>query len=79
MQGYDISKELYRTYKWIDPISGNMIEHRINKPITLFYASGHTTHRVVDSVGIVHCIPAVGYFGCVLYWENEDKTKPVNF
>lgn len=40
---------------------------------------GTTTHRVVDSKGIVHCVPAPGQQGCVLRWYPRDKTKPVQF
>lgn len=79
MKNYNISKELYRLYEWTDPISGKQILHRIDGPITLFYESGHTTHRILDSTGVIHCIPAVGYFGCVLYWKNIDENNPVNF
>lgn len=79
MKSYDISKEKFRTYEWQDPVSGAKITHHIAEPFTLFYESGHTTHRVVDAKGLVHCIPAVGYFGCVLYWKNKDENKPVNF
>lgn len=79
MKSYNIGKELYRIYEWTDPISGNQIKHTVNRPVILFYESGHSCHRVVDANDIVHCVPAVGYFGCIVYWENADKDNPVNF
>jgi hypothetical protein len=47
------------------------MEHTIAEPKDLYYERGHTCHRVVDKSGIAHCIPAVGYFGCVLNWKNK--------
>ena len=79
MKGRDISLELWRNYRWRDPISGEFVAHRISKPFTLYYEQGHTTHRIVDEDGIVHCIPAPGYFGCVLTWQNPPETAPVSF
>lgn len=29
------------------------------------------THQVVDSEGIVHCVPAPGHNGCVLRWKSK--------
>ena len=79
MKSYDISKEMWREYKWVDPITGNFCSHRIENPKSLFYEKGHTTHRIVDSFNVAHCIPAVGYFGCIVFWKNIDESKPVNF
>ena len=70
---YDISTEVWREYDW-----GGRI-YRINNPVKLFIRPGGTTHRVVDTDGIAHCIPSVGVMGCVLRWENKDSKKPVNF
>jgi len=72
---FDISKELWREYEWVSTTK----PYRIENPVTLFIRPCGSTHRVVDSNGIVHCVPSVGKMGCVLRWENKDKSKPVNF
>jgi len=79
LKEYDISKELWREYDWVINETGQRTVVRINKPQKLFLYSGCTTHRVVDSEGIVHCLPSVGLMGCVLRWFNSDLNKPCNF
>ena len=69
----DISTEEYREYEFSD---GKV--YRINGPVTLFTRVGGTTHRVVDSQGVAHCIP-FPFGSTVLRWKNFDKAKPVNF
>jgi hypothetical protein len=73
LQSFDISGEEWREYDF----AGRT--YRINNPITLFYRPGGTTHRVVDSDNVAHCVPVPGAFGCVLRWLNKDTNKPVNF
>ena len=53
--------------------------YRIELPVTLFYLVGGKTHRVVDAMGIVHCVPAPGENGCVLRWKSTDAQNPVSF
>lgn len=53
--------------------------YRIDSPVSLVTRPGGTTHRVVDSNGIVHCLPAPGVNGCVLRWKSKDENKPVDF
>lgn len=53
--------------------------YRIDRPQTLFYRPNGTTHRIVDSDGVAHCVPAPGYFGCVLRWKTFDGEPPVSF
>ena len=79
LQEFDISHEMWREYEWIDPDTGNLRIYRIERPITLFLRPGGTTHRVVDSLGVAHCAPSVGRFGCVLRWENPPGEARVNF
>jgi len=79
MKNYPLKDEQWRMYTWTDPITGHPAEHKIDNPQILYYESGHTTHRVVDISGVVHCIPAVGYFGCVLNWKTKESNKPVLF
>lgn len=53
--------------------------YRIGNPVELYTRPGGTTHRVVDSAGVVHCVPAPGIFGCVLRWQTKDLNNPVQF
>ena len=73
LKEFDISHERWREYDW----GGR--KYRINKPKKLFIRDGGTTHRVVDSDGIAHCVPSVGVMGCVLRWYNGQDAPPVNF
>ena len=75
---YDISTELYRTYRMINKV-GQQVDYRIDGPITLFIRPGGSTHRVLDKAGIVHCVPAPEMFGSVIIWENKDSKKPCEF
>lgn len=64
----DITTEEWREYDF----DGRT--YRIEKPKLLVI--GTTTHRVVDSAGVTHCVPAPGQSGCVLRWK---ATPPVSF
>lgn len=75
----DISKELWREYEWSEPVFGKRIVYKIENPIKVFFYRGCTTHRIVDAKNVVHCVPAIGFYGCVLRWQNSDPNKPVNF
>jgi len=44
--------------------------YRIEKPVSVQFRPGGTTHRVVDSDGIVHSVPAPGAGDCVLRWKG---------
>ncbi|MDF3208402.1 MULTISPECIES: hypothetical protein [Mesorhizobium] len=44
--------------------------YRIESPKTVQFRPGGETHRVTDSVGVVHCVPAPGVNGCVLRWSG---------
>lgn len=54
----DITVEEWREYDF-----GGRV-YRIDAPQKLWI--GTTTHRVLDAHGIVHCVPAPGFSGCVL-------------
>lgn len=73
LKSWDISCEMWREYDF-----GGRI-YRIDAPLQLFMRIGGTTHRVVDSNGVVHCVPAPGKEGCVLRWRNLDGNMPVKF
>lgn len=45
--------------------------YRIEAPVSVQFRDGSTTHRVTDSEGVVHCVPAPGHDGCVLRWKGE--------
>jgi len=72
MQGpLPLSKEAWREYDFKGRI------YRIDSPLKIWL--GETTHRILDSCGIVHCAPRPGYDGCVLRWMPEDAHEPVNW
>lgn len=75
MESKDLKKEKFRRYEWIDPVTGKIAMHRINEPVALY--RGKTTHRILGTNGLIHFVPSVGYFGCVLFTENKDK-NPCN-
>jgi hypothetical protein len=73
----DLTVEVYREYDFVDE-KGNERTYRITDPVAFYYREGGTTHRVVDSHGVVHCVPAPGFSRCVLRWKNKG-TDPVSY
>lgn len=73
MEGKDLTDEIWREYEF-----GNRV-YRIDAPQKLFTREGGTTHRVLTKNGVVHCVPAPGFNGCVLRWMPADASKPVVF
>lgn len=71
MEPKDLTHEAWRRYTW------NEGTHEIRAPQRLWV--GTTTHRVLDSDGVVHCLPAPGERGCVLCWKPKDLSNPVQF
>ncbi len=71
MEPKDLTNEVWREYDFNDRV------YRINDPVTLWV--GTSTHRVLDSEGIVHCVPAPGYYGCVLRWVSNEDGPAVSF
>jgi len=71
MERKDISAELWREYDF------HGRTYRIIEPLALWV--GTTTHRVLGSDGVVHCVPNIGHQGCVLRWQSKDPKVPVNF
>lgn len=69
----DLTTELWREYDFSRRV------YRIDAPVALFFRTGGTTHRVVTTDGIVHCVPAPGVGGCVLRWQSKDISVPVSF
>lgn len=71
----DLSDELWREYQ----APGGEV-YRIDNPVKLITRIGGSTHRVLDSRGIVHCVPFPGKNeDHVLRWKPKDPTKPVAF
>jgi hypothetical protein len=68
-----LKEEEWREYDFEDRI------YRINEPKELYLYQGCTTHRIVDSKGLVHCLPAPGHRKCVLRWKPKNSKKPVQF
>ena len=66
-----IGAEAWREYDFCNRV------YRISAPLQLWV--GETTHRVLDSTGVVHCLPRPGYDGCVLRWMPKDVSHPVQF
>lgn len=73
MKTFDISDESWREYDF-----GGRV-YKIDLPETLYLSESGTTHRVLDSKGIVHCVPAPGHLGCALRWKPVDPDNPVQF
>ena len=67
MDSKDIRTESWREYDF------NGRVYRIERPARLYV--GSTTHRVVDQVGITHCVPAPGFHGCVLRWQAQPEVS----
>jgi hypothetical protein len=71
----DLSDEIWREYQfWSD---GEQITYRIQDPDRLVV--GTTTHRVLDKQGVVHCVPNIGRYGCVLRWKVKAGRPAIAF
>jgi hypothetical protein len=64
-------EEAWREYSFKDRV------YRINSPKALYV--GTTTHRVVDDEGVVHCVPAPGFNGCVVRWLPKEGAREAAF
>lgn len=73
MHEHDLLCEEWREYDF----SGRV--YRINDPVKLYLRPGCTTHRVLDTNGVVHCMPKPGEFGCVLRWKARSSKPFVSF
>lgn len=72
----DISHELWRDYRFIGK-DKTVVRYKIKKPKLLYV--GNTTHRIVDSDGVTHILPAPGYHGCAVRFKNPEGTDPCRF
>ena len=53
--------------------------YRIENPVAFWSRPGGATHRVEDSVGVVHIVPAPGVKGCVLRYAKREGAVKVKF
>lgn len=68
----DLTGESWREYEWI--VKGTVRQiYRILDPVALYYRVGGATHRIVDTEGVAHCIPAPGQMGCILRWYSPEQ------
>ena len=72
-----LTEVLWREYEF-DGTNGR-VTYRIEQPWAFYWAPGHSTHRVVDSEGVVHIVPAPGSEGCVVRYKKPENVKPVEF
>lgn len=73
LKEHDITTEEWRAYDF----NGRVF--KIYSPQKLFYREGGTTHRILGVHGVVFCVPAPGFHGCVLSWKNKDPDNPCEF
>jgi hypothetical protein len=74
-----IEDEIYREYEFLDTEAGQEpTVYHIDNPVALWV--GTTTHRVLDSDGVVHCVPfpKAGNIPVVLRWKSRTE-NPVAF
>lgn len=75
----DLSSEEWREYEFGPQGDQHRVTVRITNPLTLIQRVGGTTHRVVDSEGVVWCLPVPGSCGCVLRWKTRTGNPHVSF
>lgn len=45
--------------------------YRIEKPACVEFRAGGSSHRLTDSEGVVHLLPAPGFQGCVIRFKGR--------
>jgi hypothetical protein len=45
--------------------------YRIENPVSVQFRIGGDTHRITDSAGVAHLVPAPGKSGCVVRWKGR--------
>lgn len=69
----DVSDESWRE---VDTSLGT---YRIENPVTLVIRKGGSTHRVVDSSGVVHCYAAPETGKSIIRWKARGRKAPLTF
>lgn len=75
----DLSGELWREYEFGPAGTDMRTVYRIPNPVLLLYWPDGTTHRIVDSEGVVHLLPRQGLDGCVIRWRNKPGLPAAQF
>lgn len=70
----EVSRHILEDYLWRE-YDFNERVYRIENPVAVYTTPNGTTHRVEDSLGVIHIVPAVGHFGCVLRYEKSAEAK----
>lgn len=74
LKEYDLPDVEWREYDF-----GGRV-YRINRPVKLWISSSGSTHRLLDSEGVVHCVPFPSHHGCALRWKKiQDSDNPCRF
>lgn len=63
--------EVYREYDWFCPVSGEQRVYRVERPVSVDYTLGGTTHRVWDNNDVLHILPAPGHLRCVVRLKHQ--------
>lgn len=79
MMEFNISTEEYREYDFWCHDGGFYRVYKIDNPQKLFIRTEGSTHRILDSEGVVHCVPAPGHHGCVMRWSVRPGNPDVTF
>lgn len=66
LKSIDISTERWRSYNWLCPESHNPRHFIIKNPATVHFRPRGLTHRVTNTQGVTHIVPAPGIYGCVV-------------
>lgn len=53
--------------------------YRIDNPVALYTVPNGTTHRVEDTNGMMHIVPAVGVNGCIVRYQKKDGAPKTTF
>lgn len=80
---YKLEGVIWREYEFMLEFDGKFglapRVYRIENPVLFYWAPGHTTHRVLDSEGVLHIVPAPGEKGCVMRQKKADGFPAVAF
>lgn len=73
LKKFELDDLLWREYDFIGRV------YRINNPVAFWYRENGETHRVLDSEGIIHIVPAPGVHGCVVRYAKTEGAEKVLF
>lgn len=73
LKEYQLDHVVWREYDFEGRV------YRIEHPIKFWHRPGGETHRVLDSKGVIHIVPAPGVRGCVLRYTKAEGQDPCKF